>query len=190
MDKQGVKFFGSRKNYLFVKMQLAVLLSAVIAIFYTIFKGEIYLLQILPAALLMFSFAELYKNYKRDFWLYFAIFLILFITVLLAPLAFRAISANAGNPAELIKYLTYVIMAFIIVLLLSRVSLKKDIYGKVVLADRDIAVVDMDFDLIAGVRNGRYAVENHGAKKGDSVRVAVKKGFFSGAQPYRIIGKV
>jgi uncharacterized membrane protein len=140
---------------------------------------------------LALSYAELYRRYPKDFWPYFLLFSTIFVLVLLVPLVLRSVSIAPGNPTELIRYAAYIIFAILILLVLLRGMLfKREIRAKVTLADKDTAVIETDVDLLAGIRAGRYVVKNNGAKKGDHVRVSVRKAVFRGAYPYKIIGKV
>ncbi len=188
LKKYFVKRFGSEKSYLFVKMQFAVILSVVFSLLYAVFKDYLYL-QIIPALLLFLCFTELRKSYRKDFWLYFFIFSILFVVIVLTPLLFRNISL-VSNPLGSLKYLVYAAFALPILLIFSRtISAKKAIPGRVLLADKNLAVVEVDFDLLGGIRAGKYVVENNGAKKGDSVKILIKRGFFKGPYLHRIAGK-
>jgi uncharacterized membrane protein len=188
--KYFIKSLGSEKSYIFLKMQLSIFLSIALSIFYSLFRNELYILQIVPAIVLLFSFAELYKKYRKDFWVSCLIFSAIFIIVLLTPFMLRTVTQNASSPLELARYMIYLVFAILLVLILSRTfSPRKDIVGKVLMADRKTAVVEVDFDLLAGIRPGKYVVDNKGAKKGDFVRISVKRGFFRGAHLERITGK-
>ncbi len=182
--------FGTEKSYILFKIQLAIILSVAVSILYSLFKGYWQAMQIIPLALLLVSSIELRRKYRKDFLPYFAMFLALFLLVLITPFLFQYISISPSNPAELLRYGTYAIMAILVLLVLSRgLAVKKEVYGKVILADKDTAVIEADVDLFAGVRAGKYVVKNSGAKKGELVRVSVKKGFFRGAYPYKVMGK-
>jgi len=180
--------FGSEKSYLFVKIQLAIILSIILSMVYAVLKDYLYL-EIIPAFLLLLCFMELRSSYRKDFWLYSSIFSILFLVIVLTPLLFRNISLSS-NPFDSLKYLVYAVFAILAVLIFLRIiSAKKVIEGKVLLADKNIAVVEVEFDLLGGVRAGKYAVENNGAKKGDSVKVMIKRGLFGGPYLHKIAGK-
>ena len=188
LKKCFAKEFGSEKSYLFVKMQFAIVLSIAISLLYAVLRDGLYL-QILPALLLFACFTELYKNYKEDFWLYFTIFLILFLVIVLTPIVFHGLSL-AYNPIDSLKYLVFAAFVVLILLVFLRViSAKKIITGRVLLADKNLAVVQVDVDLLTGIRAGRYVVENKGAKKGDYVRISVKRGLFRGPYLHSIVGK-
>ena len=184
-----VKKVGTEKSYLFMKMQFAIILSIVIAVLYSFFK-ELLILQVLPAAILLLSFNELYKKYTKDFWASFVIFSVLFIVIIATPFYLQTIAIRAGEPLMLLKYLIYLAFALVILLLLSRIfSIKKEVYGRVVLADNKTAVLEVDFDLLSGIKAGKYVVENNGAKKGDWARASVKRGLFKGPHLHKIIKK-
>lgn len=190
-DRFLVRMFGTEKSYIIFKIQLAIILSVAVSILYSLFKGYWQAMQLIPFALLLLSSIELRRKYRRDFLPYFLMFLAIFLLVLITPFLFQYISITPSNPAELLRYGTYAILAILVLLVLSRgLALKREIHGKVVLADKDTAVIEADMDLFAGIRAGKYVVKNAGAKKGDLVRVSVKKGFFKGAYPYKIMGKV
>lgn len=189
-DKFFIRMFGTEKSYIIFKIQLAIILSVVVSILYSLFKGYWQAMQLIPLALLLLSSIQLYRKYRRDFLPHFLMFLVIFLLVLITPFLFQYISITPSNPIELLRYGTYAILAILVLLVLSRgLVVKREIHGKVILADRDTAVVEADVDLFAGVRAGKYVVKNAGAKKGETVRVSVKKGFFRGAYPYKIIGK-
>jgi len=185
-----IRAFGTEKSYILFKIQLAIILSVVVSILYSLLKGYWQLMQIVPFALFALSSIELRRKYRKDFLPYFLIFVVIFLLVLVTPFVFQYISVIPSNPAELLKYATYAIFAILVLLVLSRgLTVKREVSGKVVMADKDTAVIETDIDLFAGVRAGRYVVKNSGAKKGETARVSVKKGFFRGAYPYKIIGK-
>jgi uncharacterized membrane protein len=189
--KYFIKTLGSKKSYLFLKMELAIILSIVISIFYTFFGGFLLLLQLVPAAMLLLSFNELYRDHRKEFWIYFLIFSVLFVLILVTPYFFRMVSMGTSNPFTMLKYVAYLALGLLLLLILSKTfSPKKEIEGKVILADKNTAVVEVDVDLLAGIRQGRYVVKNNGAKKGNLVRVAVKRGLLRGAHLDRVIGKV
>ena len=180
--------FGSEKSYLFIKMQFAIVLSVAFSVLYAVFRDYLYL-QIIPAMLLLLCFMELRTNHRKDFWLYSLIFITLFAVIVVTPMLFHSISLSS-NPIESLKYLVYAAFAILAMLIFSRTfSAKKTVQGKVLLADKELAIVEVDFDLLKGVRAGRYAVENNGAKRGDSVKVLVQRGLFRGPYLYKIAGK-
>jgi len=183
-----IRALGSEKSYIFFKMQLAIVISIAISMFYAVFRDYLYL-QIAPLLLLILSFSDLYRIYRKEFRLYASIFSTLFLIIVLTPL-FSQIFSISVYSLDSLRYIIYLALGLLVVLFLSRTVLtKKFVEGKVVLADKSIAVVDVDFDLLAGIRPGKYVVENNGAKKGDSVKVFVKRSFLRGAYLHKIAGK-
>jgi len=182
------KALGSEKSYLFFKMQLAIVISIAISMFYAVFRDYFYL-QIVPLLLLASSFLDLYRSYRKEFWLHASIFSMLFLIIVLTPLFSKLFSINFSS-LDSLRYIIYVALALLVILLLSRTILvKRFVEGKVILADKSTAVVDVDFDLLAGIRPGKYVVENNGAKKGDFVKIRVRRGFLRGAYLHKIAGK-
>ena len=186
--KYFVGMFGSEKSYLFIKMQSAIVLSIIFSVLCAILKDYLYL-QIIPAALLLVCLMELHRNYRKDFSLYALIFIVLFAIIVIMPLLVSNVSLGS-SPIESLKYVVYAAFAVLALMIFLRIFFaKKTVQGKVLLADKDMAIVEVDFDLLKGVRAGRYAVENNGAKKGDSVKVLVKRGIFRGPYLFKIAGK-
>jgi uncharacterized membrane protein len=191
LKKYLINELGSEKSYLFLEMQIAVILAIIVSVFYALLHGYLFLLQIIPLAVFAKASIALKKAYSRDFPAYFLVMAVLLLIVLLAPFAFQQVPINAKTPAEVLRYLTYGVFLVLLTLILARsVLLKKETRGKVILADRRNAVVAVDFDFLAGINAGKYVVENSGAKKGDFVRVSIKKGFFTGSRLNKVIGKV
>jgi uncharacterized membrane protein len=183
-----VTMFGSEKSYLFARMQLAIVLSIIFSVLYAI-SGDYLFPQIIPAALLLACLTELYRDHRKDFLPYASIFIALFAVIVAAPLLFDNVSLGS-SPIESLKYVVYAVFAVLAIMIFLRAfSAKKTVQGKVLLADKSLAIVEVDFDLLKGVKAGRYAVENNGAKKGDSVRVLIKRGLFRGPHPHKIMGK-
>jgi len=182
------KAFGSEKSYLFFKMQLAIVISIAISMFYAVFRDYFYL-QIVPFLLLALSFLDLYHNYRKEFWLHVSIFSALFLIIVLIPLFSKFFSVGFDS-FDSLRYIVYMALALVLILLLGRtVLIKRFVEGKVILADRSTAVVYVDFDLLAGIRPGKYVVENNGAKKGDLVKILVRRGFLRGAYLHKVAGK-
>jgi uncharacterized membrane protein len=114
---------------------------------------------------------------------------VLFAIIVIMPLLVSNVSLGS-SPIESLKYVVYAAFAVLALMIFLRIFFaKKTVQGKVLLADKDMAIVEVDFDLLKGVRAGRYAVENNGAKKGDSVKVLVKRGIFRGPYLFKIAGK-
>jgi len=180
-----VKQFGGEKSYLFVMLQFAILLSITLSILYTIFKGWICLLQIIPLVLLFQAFSSLRKD--NEFWKIVAVFSVMFIAVLLAPILLQS-GTSMLQPTDMLRYVTYLVFAVLVLIVAMRGLLsRKETRGKVLLADKKLAVVDIDFDFFAGIKAGRYVMQNSGAKKGDSVKVMVKSAVFRGSYPFKVV---
>jgi len=74
----------------------------------------------------------------------------------------------------------------IIFVVLRALGSGRDLFGRVLLADRELAVVEMEYDLLSGVNAGRYVIENDGAKKGQQVRIGVESGLFKKTKPAKV----
>jgi uncharacterized membrane protein len=184
-----VREHGSDKGYIFLKMQAAIVLSLAVSVAYSFLNyAALLALQLVPLALLLAALSELHREYPRDLPQYAALFGLLFAGCALAPVAFKYLFSFSSVFAS-IRYLIYIFVGLIVLyLFFEAAGSRRQMTGKVLLADRDLAVVQVDYDLIGRVAGGKYAVANRGARKGQRVRIAVRKRIFGAAVPDRILG--
>ena len=175
--KYFIKKYKSLKGYLLLKMQVAVILTLLISIFSNLFKNYLlFVFEVIPFFLLATAFKEFKKNYSKEFSVHFLIFSLLFFFSLVAPLFLQKISASMFPSLTGISNLIYIICAVLIFFIFFKIFLVKNyVIGEVLLSDKNIAVVKTDFDFFAGLKAGKYVVENKGARKGQKVKVLLKR---------------
>jgi uncharacterized membrane protein len=174
------------KTRLLWEMQIAVIAAVVIAVLAITFYFYVFFLEILPTMLLAHALYEFRKKYKKEFLLHLLIFSTLFFISLILPLVFKYFIV-VTSPYEAMRYWIFAIILLVILFLLKYALSKNWTIGEVLLADKNTAVVECDFDLIAGIKAGRYVVKNKGARKGQRVRVKIKKGLFRQPAPFEVI---
>jgi uncharacterized membrane protein len=182
-----VKNYGSIKGYLFLQMQVAVLAALIISILSSFYYDfSIMVAQILPAIILVAALSRFRKDYKSESMQYVALFTVFMLIALLAP--FTARSAMSGNPFAAAQYVFYGLVVLLLGFVTVKYALSRNyVEGKVLLSDGDTAAVLIDFDMMAGIRAGKYVVKNRGAKKGQKVKVKIKKSFFGKVEPVEVI---
>lgn len=116
------------------------------------------------------------KEFKNEFARYLAYFCILYALVLYSAFAL----VNIKEPVTNMDIFIILIMGIIVINILFRVIFgKSTVEGKVILSDSEIAVVELPFDLFAGISSGRYVVEtSKKLEKGKIVKVLIKRTFF------------
>jgi uncharacterized membrane protein len=183
-----VRNYGSPKGYLLLLMQVSVIVALFISMA-SLFSGPwLMLLEIFPAALLAGTLVEFRKKWRQESASHVAIFGLMFAAVLAVPAFTRTVSAN---PIAAANQLVYALIFLLLLLIGFRlVFSRRAIEGVVILSDHESAVVQTDYDLLAGVKAGRWVVQNRGAKKGQKVRISVNRSFFGQPRPGRILGVV
>jgi len=187
IEKYYKKQYGSIKGYLYMKMQVAVILAILISMITTIYNNYIYLIaEIVPIAMLSYGLIRLKKKFKKDFMQSAILFGVLFAIALVGPFVLR--QAIASDPFGSINYILYIVLAFLaLFIILKSFASQNMMTGKVLLADKSMAVVQLDFDLVSGIKAGKYVVKNRGAKKGQKVKVKIKKGILRKTEPVEVI---
>jgi uncharacterized membrane protein len=104
-------------------------------------------------------------------------------------LALPYLSSFAISSGSFFSGLFIIIIILITALVLWKVKFSRNYcLGKVLLAEGNLAGVEVEYDMRANVRAGRYVVDNPvKAKKGQKARVLVKKSSLSGSTPCEII---
>ena len=124
------------------------------------------------------------KEFKDEYVRYFAYFIILLALVLYAVVAL----INVERDMPRIDLFLFLILALVVINTIFRVILgKREVSGIVLLSDKKLAVVEIPFDLFAGVTYGKYVVEtNRKLKKGQRVNVQIKRSLYR-RTPERVI---
>lgn len=171
-------------------MEIAIFISIAISIAHTLLKSDLLLLQFIPAALLLCAFIGFYNRYRQEFLPHFVAFSLMFLFIVVAPYFLQGALWGTGSVFGMLNYLVIIAFVMLLLFILFRMGvMKRTVEGKVMLADKDNAVVELDLDFFAGIRAGKYVVKNSGAKKGDKVYVSLKSKIFGGAVPERIARK-
>ena len=179
LKKHYIERYGSIKGYLFLLMQISVIIAIVISIVCIVSKNNYYIvLEFFPLGLLIYSLKRFKEKFKKDFLIYSGIFSAFFIAAIIAPFFIQIV--RVSNPFMTIRYLIFALIGLVVLFLVFRViSMGKNVVGKVLLADKESAVVQLDFDLLAGIKAGKYVVVNKKAKKNDKVIVSMKRSFWT-----------
>jgi uncharacterized membrane protein len=116
------------------------------------------------------------KEFGKGFIRYFIYFIVLLGLVLYV--AVSLIEEEKLGPR--IDLFLLLILAIVVVNVLFRIVLGKcEVSGTVLLSDEKLAVVELPFDLFAGITAGKYVVEtDRKLKKGEKVRVRIKQALF------------
>jgi len=114
--------------------------------------------------------------FGKGFIRYLLYFLILFC-IILASLLLLVMSEKLAPRFDVFLVL---VIAVIITNVAFRVIFgKKELQGKVLLSDNKLAVVELPFDLFAGIPKGKYVVETDAKiAKGKKVKVKIKQMLF------------
>ena len=88
--------------------------------------------------------------------------------------------ADIGKIGPRIDIFLFLILALVIVNVIFRVILgKREVSGIVLLSDEKLAVVEIPFDLFAGITHGKYVVKTtKKLRKNEKVSVLIKHSFF------------
>jgi len=93
------------------------------------------------------------------------------------------------DPIQLIRNTLYIAVMILIFYIIFRFGFsRKVVEGKVLMSEKGSAVVSTDFDLLAGVKAGKYIVDTKKKRlrKGQKVRLFVKRSFFRPPKPVSI----
>ena len=141
---------------------------------------------LLLAVFFWFFFKRTRKAFKRDFKRY-----LLFFSLWAVIVQFAVFSMLFLDPLETgVGLFVAVVLALVLLSVFFRLVLgKSEVIGKVLVSDSENAVVELEFNLFAGINSGKYAVSTQKKhRKGEKVRVAVKKKLFRKV-PDRIAGR-
>jgi len=177
--------YDSIEPYLVLKMQIAVITALIITIIATILDPLILVLNVLTLSLLTHSLYQANKNFQDQISKYTAIFTSLYAAAILAPLAFTRYEIRP-SPGAMDTVLIILIVILIIIALLKIMVTSKGVKAKVTLANKETAVIEPEYDLITGIKPGKYVVNNKGAKEGDRVIVNLNKPLFQRPKPKEI----
>lgn len=173
---------GGVNEYLIFRTQLASIALFVFSLF-LFFHFSVFLL----AVIFVLFFLNLYTVFKKLQVRNLRAYQYLFggINVFGLVLAISHFFVRSFNPVFSGVFI-FVLLAFLVFFYLF--FKKNFVFGSVLLADGDWAVVKVPFDICSGVRNGFYAVRSKsGVKKGDEVKIETAGSFGERRLPWRII---
>lgn len=170
------------KSRLVIGLQFSIFLSLAVSVLYVYTRSTLLLAaHAIPVALFLLLLVMLRPLAKKGFTKYALVFGYIAIVVIIVP----PLLALAPLPGGLV-YLLPLMLGLVFALGLTK---RRQVDAKVILADRDYAVVLIDYDLFNNAKPGYYAAENGvGAKKGDTVRVAMRKSL-TYEKPCEIVSK-
>ncbi len=181
---------GSAKGYYIMLMEASVLSCLLVSAASNFLPG-LYSLNVLPAAGLALSLYHFGREYKKEFLSHAIVFAGLFLFALYAPWLMKSLAARLSREPLSAARETAVgaVVVLLVFAVLRTVFRKKTVEGKVIMADKENAVVRIDYDIFAGIKAGEYVVKNNGARKGDTVTVELETSFIKGVKPSRIVMK-
>lgn len=183
------KEYGSIKGYLFLVMQISIIIAVLISIYAVFVKNYSYLiLEIIPIFLLTSALYELWKNFRKDFVPYTILFGFFMFVSIIAPMILDYFIV-VMDPIQSIRNTLYIAVIILISYIIFRTRFSRRVVeGKVLMSEKGSAVVSTDFDLLAGIKAGKYVVStgNKKLKKGQKVRLSVKRSFFKTPKPVSI----
>lgn len=190
LKKYYEKEYGSIKGYLFLEMQISIIIAVLISIYVVFVKDYSYLmLEVIPILLLTSALYEFRKNFKKDFTPYTILFGFFLTISILAPMILDYFII-VMDPIQSIRNTLYIAIIILIFYIIFRMSLsRKVVEGKVLMSEKGSAVVSTDFDLLAGVKAGKYVVKTGKRKprKGQKVKLYVKRSFFRSPKPVSVV---
>lgn len=170
------------KSRLVIGLQFSIFLSLAVSVLYVYTRSALLLAaHAVPVAVFLLLLAVLRPLAKRDFAKYALVFGYIAIVVIAVP----PLLALAPLPGGLV-YVLPLLLGLVFALGFTK---RRRVDARVLLADKDYAVVLIDYDLFNNAKPGYYVAENRvGAKKGDAVRVAMKKSLTC-EKPCEIVSK-
>jgi len=177
--------YGSIEPYLVLKMQIAVITALIITILGTIFNPMILVFNLVTFAILTHTMYQIKKQFREKLIKYTSIFASLYAAAVLVPpiLTMHRITPSPGTMDTILMLL---IIILVVVAFSNIMITKKGIKAKVTLANKETAVIEPEYDLMTGIKPGKYAVDNKGAEEGDRVIVKLSKSPFQGPKPKEI----
>ncbi|MCX8189644.1 MAG: DUF2101 family protein [Candidatus Diapherotrites archaeon] len=158
---------------------LLILLCALVAggILSEIFGNQYLIFHMAVCIIAFFTTLLLLKReVGNDFSRYAIYFVLMLALIIYALFAVLSLKENLMD----FRPVLLVIMSLIAVNLIFRSFFAKSfVEGKVLLCDGEFAAVEVPFDLFAAVNPGKYVVKcEKNFRKGDVVKVKIRKGFF------------
>lgn len=183
------KEYGSIKGYLFLVMQVSIIIAVLISIYAVFVKDYSYLiLEVIPILILSSALYELKKNFRKDLVPYTILFGFFIIVSIIAPLVLDYFIVIM-DPIQSMRNTLYIAVIILIAYIVFRFGFSRKVMeGKVLMSEKGSAVVNTDFDLLAGVKAGRYVVDTKKRlRKGQKVKLSVKRSFFKAPKPVSIV---
>lgn len=185
LKKRYKKEYGSIEPYIVLKMQIAVILALIISVLGVVITPNLHMLNTITLVIVLHSLIQIRENFKEKMIKYTAIFGVMYLIAIVIPIVFlrRTISIS---PTSLDMILLVLISLLALLFIMKLMITKKGVKGEVILADKETAVIKVNYDLMTGIKPGKYAVDNKGAKKGDKVKVSLSKIPFQKPSPQKI----
>ncbi|RLG21592.1 hypothetical protein DRN74_01675 [Candidatus Micrarchaeota archaeon] len=170
------------KTNVIILLQSAVLFAVILAVVAS-FLSEPFLLLLDMVSLIMLGYGLclVYKNWRKEFKTYALLFSVLFFITVAFPILIISKFINSFNTSLLLLFL--LLFYFILKAYLT----PKQLEGIVVMADKERAVVHIDYNILLSLPAGDYVVRNNGAKKGHKVLLSYKKSIFRTVKPEAVI---
>ena len=179
---------GGYHEYVILRTQLGTLALFVFAVFIafssSILSSALILIVVLLLFLLNFysAFRQLRGIRNHRAYQYFFGGLNVFAVVM----AFSNLVLTSFEPVFALSFL----IALALFLAGFHIGFRKSfVFGEVLLADQDWAVVRIPYDICSGTRNGFYAVRcRKGVKRGDEIKIEVAHAIGERRMPWRVTG--
>lgn len=177
--------YGTIEPYIALKQQVAVICSLLISIIGQMINPLTHILHLITLTIVIHSLYQVNMNFPKKTKKYTAIFTPLYIAAVIAPIILLGYSIPITPTG--INYVLFLLIGLLALFIALRTfTVKKGIKAKVILANEDIAVVEPEYDLLAGVKPGKYIVENKGATEKDTVSVKVTRTPFKKPEPKKV----
>jgi len=177
--------YGSIEPYVALKLQITVILALIFSILGTTLSFTFHLLNLLTLLIVFHSLNQIRTNFRNKLIKYTVTFgLIYFIAIVIPVILMERTLMISPGSMDLI--LIILIVFLILLVIMKSIISNKGIKGEVILSDDETAVVKTEYDLMAGLKPGKYAVKNNKAEKGDKVIVTLSKKPFQKSRPEEI----
>lgn len=175
------------QNFLILQLQLLIVLILLSGFLLSFIDFSVFLAieLIIGAYFLFLLFFQTKKEFQKQFNYFLLFFGVLFVLVELSWIVQKIIPAENENQLNALFGLLFAIIAFSI--LFRTIFAKKSIKARIVMSEKNSAVIETDFDIFSFTKAGKYIIEtNKPYPTGKEVKVQLKNAFLK-PKPWKII---
>lgn len=183
-DKYREKY-GDLEPYIALKLQANIIITLLIAILGTFINPLIHTMQLLTLTALIYLLREIKSQYQEKLRRYLAVFSPLYIAAAVVPVFVSRYSLPI-SPQGINIVLMAIVGLLVLFVAIRTLTSKKGVKAEVILANKEIAVVQPEYSLLSGIKPEKYVVENKGAKEEDQVIVNISKTPFKKPKPKEV----